>query len=140
MTLVLYRRRAFTTKLEVRRAMWRAFDTAVRRKPLAGAADAGRYGNSIDFCLKSLARRGVWEKGLPAICVILPPAPSFLQEDSSDACVSIDALASAAGTRTGIRESRDTHPGSRCNRGHVWIVSNQRQPRAVQHLYRQRHE
>src|SRR5438552_4480020 len=36
-TLVLYRRRAFTTKLEVRRAMWRAFDTAVRRKPLAGA-------------------------------------------------------------------------------------------------------
>jgi len=43
----------------VRRAMWRAFDTAVRRKPLAGAADAGRYGNSIDFCLKSLARRGV---------------------------------------------------------------------------------
>src|SRR5437667_2110247 len=62
-TLVLYRRRAFTTKLEVRRAMWRAFDTAVRRKPLAGAADAGRYGNSIDFCLKSLARRAVWEKG-----------------------------------------------------------------------------
>src|SRR5437667_6733227 len=48
MTLVLYRRRAFTTKLEVRRAMWRAFDTAVRRKPLAGAADAV-YGNSIDF-------------------------------------------------------------------------------------------
>src|SRR3989442_2835203 len=40
-TLVLYRRRAFTTKLEVRRAMWRAFDTAVRRKPLAGAADGG---------------------------------------------------------------------------------------------------
>src|SRR2546425_1229617 len=34
--------------------------------------------------------------GLPAICVILPPAPSLLQEDSSDACVSIDALASAA--------------------------------------------
>ncbi len=25
--------------------------------------------------------------GLPAICVILPPAPSVLQEDSSDACV-----------------------------------------------------
>jgi len=24
---------------------------------------------------------------LPAICVILPPAPSVLQEDSSDACV-----------------------------------------------------
>jgi len=34
--------------------------------------------------------------GLPAICVILPPAPSLLHEDSSDACVSIDALASAA--------------------------------------------
>jgi hypothetical protein len=25
--------------------------------------------------------------GLPAICVILPPASSVLQEDSSDACV-----------------------------------------------------
>jgi hypothetical protein len=25
--------------------------------------------------------------GLPAICVILPPAPSVLQEDSSDDCV-----------------------------------------------------
>ena len=36
-----------------------AFDTAVRRKPLAGAADAGCYGNSIDFCLKRLARRGL---------------------------------------------------------------------------------
>src|SRR2546425_6158278 len=56
-TLVLYRRRAFTTKLEVRRAMWRAFDTAVRRKPLAGAADAV-YGNSIDFRLKIIARGG----------------------------------------------------------------------------------
>jgi hypothetical protein len=41
----------------------RAFDKAVRRKPLAGAADAGRYGNSIDFALKSLARRGLWSKG-----------------------------------------------------------------------------
>ena len=41
----------------------RAFDKAVRRKPLAGAADAGCYGNSIDFCLKSLARRGFWPKG-----------------------------------------------------------------------------
>jgi len=39
-----------------------AFDTAVRRKPLAGAADAGCYGDSIDFCLKSLARRGLWPK------------------------------------------------------------------------------
>jgi len=35
----------------------RAFDKAVRRKPLAGAADAGCYGNSSDFCLKSLADR-----------------------------------------------------------------------------------
>jgi hypothetical protein len=40
-------------------ALGRAFDKAVRRKPLAGAADAGCYGNSIDFCLKSLARRGL---------------------------------------------------------------------------------
>jgi hypothetical protein len=58
MTLVLYRRRAFTTELEVRRAMWRAFDTAVRRKPLAGAADAV-YGNSIDFRLEIVARSGI---------------------------------------------------------------------------------
>jgi hypothetical protein len=40
----------------------RAFDKAVRRKPLAGAADAGRYGNSIDFDLQSLARQGLWSK------------------------------------------------------------------------------
>src|SRR5207237_10482779 len=60
-TLVLYRRRAFTTKLEVRRAMWRAFDTAVRRKPLAGAADAV-YGNSIDFRLEIIARSGIRQK------------------------------------------------------------------------------
>src|ERR1700730_8148534 len=57
-TLVLYRRRAFTTELEVRRAMGRAFDTAVRRKPLAGAADAV-YGNSIDFRLEIVARSGI---------------------------------------------------------------------------------
>src|SRR5207253_688619 len=71
-----------------------AFDTAVRRKPLAGAADAGCYGNSIDFCLKSLARRDFGQNVsidfhhvavLATICVILPPAPSVLQEDSSDA-------------------------------------------------------
>src|SRR2546426_5419703 len=60
-TLVLYRRRAFTTKLEVRRAMWRAFDTAVRRKPLAGAADAV-YGNSIQFRLEIIARSRVQVK------------------------------------------------------------------------------
>jgi len=47
--------------LEVRRAMWRAFDTAVRRKPLAGAADAV-YGNSIDFRLKIIARSGIRQK------------------------------------------------------------------------------
>jgi DNA-binding transcriptional MocR family regulator len=41
---------------------YRFDDTAVRRKPLAGAADAGCYGNSIDFCLKSLARRELWPK------------------------------------------------------------------------------
>jgi hypothetical protein len=46
----------------VGRMLWRAFDKTVRRKPLAGAADAGRYGNSIDFGLKSLARRGLWPK------------------------------------------------------------------------------
>jgi hypothetical protein len=34
----------------------------VRRKPLAGAADAGCYGNSIDFCLRSLARLGLRPK------------------------------------------------------------------------------
>ncbi len=34
-TLVLYQRRAFRRRLEVRRALRRAFDKAVRRKPLA---------------------------------------------------------------------------------------------------------
>jgi hypothetical protein len=43
-TLELYRRRAFTRKVEVSTALGRAFDKAVRRKPLAGAADA-TYGN-----------------------------------------------------------------------------------------------
>src|SRR5438552_11535667 len=55
-TLVLYRRRAFTTKLEVRRAMWRAFDTAVRRKPLAGATRSMEI-QSI-FAWKSLPEAG----------------------------------------------------------------------------------
>src|ERR1700680_1004452 len=57
-TLVFYRKRAFKNECACT-MLWRAFDKTVRRKPLAGAADAGCYGNSIDFCLKSLARRGV---------------------------------------------------------------------------------
>ena len=44
MTLELYRRRACARKVEVRIPMRRAFDTAVRRKPLAFAADAVSYG------------------------------------------------------------------------------------------------
>jgi hypothetical protein len=40
---VLYRRRAFTPKVEASRALRRAFDKAVRRKPAAFAADAGGY-------------------------------------------------------------------------------------------------
>jgi hypothetical protein len=36
-------RRAFTTKVEASRALRRAFDKAVRRKPPAFAADAGGY-------------------------------------------------------------------------------------------------
>jgi len=47
-------------RVRVGTMLWRAFDKTVRKKPLAGAADAGRYGNSIDFGLKSLARRGFW--------------------------------------------------------------------------------
>ena len=43
-TLELYRRRACARKVEVRKPMRRAFDTAVRRKPLAFAADAVSYG------------------------------------------------------------------------------------------------
>jgi hypothetical protein len=58
-TLVLYRRRALTRSVGRDGTLGRAFDKAVRRKPLAFAADAGRYGNSINFCLKSLARRGL---------------------------------------------------------------------------------
>ena len=42
MTLVLYRRRAHE-KVEVSAASRRAFDKAVRRKPLADAADAGLW-------------------------------------------------------------------------------------------------
>jgi hypothetical protein len=57
-TLVFYRKRAFENECACT-MLWRAFDKTVRRKPLAGAADAECYGNSIDFCLKSLARRGV---------------------------------------------------------------------------------
>jgi hypothetical protein len=38
-----------------------AFDKTVRRKPLVGAADAV-YGNSIDFCLESIARSGIQQK------------------------------------------------------------------------------
>ena len=44
MTLELYRRRACARKVEVRRPMRRAFDTAVRRNPLGFAADAVSYG------------------------------------------------------------------------------------------------
>jgi hypothetical protein len=41
--------------------MWRAFDTAVRREPLAAAADAA-YGFSIDFRLEIIARSGIRQK------------------------------------------------------------------------------
>jgi hypothetical protein len=41
--------------------IWRAFDKTVRRKPLAGAADAA-YGFSIDFRLEIVARSGVPQK------------------------------------------------------------------------------
>ena len=37
---MLYRRRVFTTKMEVSTALGRAFDKAVRRKPPMVAADA----------------------------------------------------------------------------------------------------
>ena len=96
MTLVLYRRRALTRSLERNRGLGRAFDKAVRRKPLAGAADTGCYGNSIDFCLKALPDGDFGQNViidfhhvavLAAIRVILPPAPSVFQEDSSEACV-----------------------------------------------------
>jgi hypothetical protein len=63
MTLVLFRTRRRAECLRLReRCGDVAFEKAVRRKPLAGAADAGRYGNSIDFYLKNLARRGLWPK------------------------------------------------------------------------------
>jgi hypothetical protein len=39
--------------------MRRAFDTAVRRKPLAFAADAVSYGIRIDFGLEVVVSRGV---------------------------------------------------------------------------------
>ena len=40
MTLVFYRKRAFENECACT-MLWRAFDKTVRRKPLAGAADAG---------------------------------------------------------------------------------------------------
>jgi len=51
-----------------------AFDTAVRRKPLAGAADAGCYGNSIDLELEGIANKGVARKAwlLMLVNALLP--------------------------------------------------------------------
>jgi hypothetical protein len=43
MTLVFYRKRAFENECACT-MLWRAFDKTVRRKPLAGAADAGAMG------------------------------------------------------------------------------------------------
>jgi hypothetical protein len=45
----------------VRKGSRRAFDKAVRRKPLALAADAV-YGFLIDFCLELIARSGIQQK------------------------------------------------------------------------------
>ena len=45
------------------RTLWRAFDKTVRRKPLAGAADAA-YGFSMDFGLKVVVRSGIRQKTL----------------------------------------------------------------------------
>jgi len=42
-TLVLYRRRAFTSVVKRKAVLRRAFDKAVRRKPLAFTADAGLW-------------------------------------------------------------------------------------------------
>ncbi len=88
--------------------MWRAFDTAVRRKPLAGAADA-IYGNSIDFRLEIVARSGIRRKTLLLMLIdvvvlafiwIIVARGGLLfkttvQTTVSNACIS-HALASAA--------------------------------------------
>src|SRR6266478_2890716 len=57
--LVFYRKRALESGDG--RTLWRAFDKTVRRKPLAGAADAA-YGFSIDFRLEIVARSGIRQK------------------------------------------------------------------------------
>jgi hypothetical protein len=57
---VFYRKRAHL-KVGDGRRLWRAFDKTVRRKPLAGAADAA-YGFSIDFRLEIVARSGIQQK------------------------------------------------------------------------------
>src|SRR6266567_2635894 len=118
MTLVLYRRRAFTTKLEVRRAMWRAFDTAVRRKPLAGAADAV-YGNSIDFqnrcqkrdSAKTLLLMLIDVVVLAFIWIIVARGgllfKTTVQTTVSNACIS-HALASAARAASFSRAIRNS--------------------------------
>ena len=58
-TLVFYRKRALESGDG--RTLWRAFVKTVRRKPLAGAADAA-YGFSIDFRLEIVARSGIRQK------------------------------------------------------------------------------
>ncbi len=97
MTLVLYRRRASQEE-------WSGIEgwSARSIKPSEGSRSRVRRARMLwkfnRFLLEKPCQTGTLAKtlllmlidvGLPAICVILPPPPSVLQEDSSDACVNI---------------------------------------------------
>ena len=73
MTIVLYRRRASTRTWKVSTGLLRAFDKAVRRKPVAVAADAF-YGNCIDFWLETVARNDLAKTLVSMVIDVRVPA------------------------------------------------------------------
>ncbi len=81
--------------------MWRAFDTAVRRKPLAGAADAV-YGNSIDWdSAKTLLLMLIDVVVLAFIWIIVARGgllfKTTVQTTVSNACISRASVRRASG-------------------------------------------
>jgi hypothetical protein len=85
-----------TRRVERNKGLGRAFDKAVHKEAARGCGGPGMLWKFNRFLPEKPCQTGTLAKtlllmlidvGLPAICVILPPAPSVLQEDSSDACV-----------------------------------------------------
>src|SRR5882724_2462200 len=93
-TLVFYRKRAFENECRVGRTLWRAFDKTVRRKPLAGAADAGMLWELNRFRLGNRCKKRSYAKSTvidahrciaPRIHLRHPSAGrSIMQDRSSD--------------------------------------------------------